>query len=184
MNVECTGIFEINEQNVEICSITTCTRLAVEEISYHLYEVESALIHKNLLETGPVVEAEIFASEEAFLKFKNYGTPESFARVKLLVDTGSNISGLDHNIIKMLQLSSYADTEDWVQGQGGSWQVLRYSCVLYLPIFKKKALTFDVLGGNFHGSHYDGVLGRDVLRFCEFKYDGIKNIFLLTAKGF
>ena len=100
-----------------------------------------ALVHRNLLEAGPVIEAEIFASEEAFLKFKNYGMPESFAKVKLLVDTGSNISGLDNSIIKILNLSSYSDTEDWVQGHGGSWQVLRYSCVLYLPIFKKKALV-------------------------------------------
>lgn len=130
------------------------------------------------------MEAEIFASEEAFLKLKNFGTPESFARVKLLIDTGSNISGLDNSIIKILNLPSYTETEDWVQGQGGSWQAVRYSSVLYLPIFKKKALTFDVLGGNFAGSHFDGVLGRDVLRFCDFRYDGLKNTFSLTAKGF
>jgi hypothetical protein len=138
----------------------------------------------NLAETGPVIEAELFASEEAFLKLKNYGSPESFARVRLLIDTGSNISGLDHSIIKLLNLSPYPETDEWVKGQGGSWQVLRYNCVLFLPIFKKKAVSFDVLGGQFKGSGFDGVLGRDVLRFCEFKYDGIRNNFTLTAKGF
>lgn len=146
--------------------------------------VNETLTYFNLVETGPVIEAEIFASEDAFLKFKNYGTPESFARVSLLIDTGSNISGLDHSIIKLLQLSPYTGSEEWVQGQGGNWQVLRYNCVLYLPIFKKKALTFEVLGNSFKGSNYNGVLGRDILRFCEFKYDGLKNSFSLTAKGF
>lgn len=146
--------------------------------------MNETLTYFNLVETGPVIEAEIFASEEAFLKFKNYGMPESFAHVKLLIDTGSNISGLDHSLIKLLHLSPYTGSEEWVQGQGGSWQVFRYNCVLYLPIFKNKALAFDVLGGNFKGSQYDGVIGRDILRFCEFKYDGIKNSFSLTAKGF
>lgn len=184
MNDECTGIFEIFQRNVEICFITLSTRYCSLKKAYELQRMQEITVKWNLLETGPVVEAEIFSSEEAFLKFKNYGTPESFARVKLLVDTGSNISGLDHSIIKMLNLFSYNDAEEWVQGQGGSWQVLRYSCVLYLPIFKKKALTFDVLGGHFNGSAYDGVIGRDVLQFCEFKYDGLKNAFSLVAKGF
>ncbi len=138
----------------------------------------------NLTDIGPIAEAEIFSSEEAFLKFKNYGTPESFARVRLLIDTGSNISGLDHSIIKLLQLPAYQGTEEWVHGQGGSWQVLRYNCILYLPIFKKKALNFEVLGNHFSGSGYDGVLGRDILRFCEFKYDGLRNNFSLRTKGF
>lgn len=142
------------------------------------------LLQNALLEVGPVVEAELFASEEAFLRFKNYGCPESFAKVRLMVDTGSNISGLEKGIIKMLNLTPYKETEDWVYGQEGSWQTVRYKSVLYLPIFKNKALSFDVLGGNFNASPYDGILGRDVLRFCEFKYDGIKNVFSLTAKGF
>lgn len=184
MNNECTGNFEILKQNVEICFALSCTRLAGNYFLAELYYMNEMLLQKTLVEAGPVVEAEIFASDEAFLKFKNYGTPESFAKVKLLVDTGSNISGLDQGIINILNLNSYKETEDWVHGHGGSWQVLRYNCVLYLPIFKRKALTFDVLGGNFNGSLYDGVLGRDVLRFCEFKYDGVKNTFSLTAKGF
>ena len=138
----------------------------------------------NLLENGPVIEAEIFPDVDAFLKLKNFGTPESFAPVKLLVDTGSNISGLDYSIIAALQLPSYSDSEEWVHGQGGSWQVERYGCVLYLPIFRKKALTIEVLGGNYKESSIDGVIGRDVLRFCELRYDGVKNAFSLAAKGF
>jgi hypothetical protein len=49
----------------------------------------------DLLEHGPVVEAEIFPDEAAFLKNKNFGTRENFVKVRLLIDTGSNISGLD-----------------------------------------------------------------------------------------
>lgn len=138
----------------------------------------------NLADYGPVVEAEIFPDVNAFLKMKNFGTPETFAPVKLLVDTGSNISGLDYNIISALQLPSYSDTEEWVQGQGGTWQVKRFGCVLYLPIFGKKALKIEVLGGNYKEASIDGVMGRDVLRFCELRYNGVKNAFSLVAKGF
>lgn len=140
--------------------------------------------HSSLLEHGPIVEAEIFASEEAFLRFKNFHSPESFARVNLLIDTGSNISGLDRSFIRLLGLQSYPDTDEWVTGEGGSWKVERYGCVLYLPIFKKKALTIDVLEGDFSGSAVHGVLGRDILQYCDFRYDGIKNEFRLEAKGF
>jgi hypothetical protein len=140
--------------------------------------------HNNLVETGPVAEGEIFATEEAFLKSKNFGTPETFAPVRLLIDTGSNISGLDQSIIKILQLEASNTEQEWVRGQSEIWQVQRYSCVLYLPIFNNQALRFEVLGGNFKVGGFDGVLGRDILRFCEFNYDGIQNTFSLTAKGF
>ncbi|HMO33417.1 MAG TPA: hypothetical protein PKE63_12670 [Lacibacter sp.] len=146
--------------------------------------MSEALQLQNLLEQGPVVEAEIFPNVDSFLKLKNFGTPETFARVRLLVDTGSNISGLDINLIRTLQLPAYNDTEEWVRGQGGSWQVVRYGCVLYLPIFKKKALTIDVLEGHYEGSPFNGILGRDVLKFCDFRYDGQKNSFTLAARGF
>jgi hypothetical protein len=146
--------------------------------------MQEIAVKKNLLNLGPVVEAEIFSSEEAFLKQKNYSMPENFAKTKLLIDTGSNISGLDYKIIKLLNLASCTEGEEWVKGQFGNWQVLRYNCVLYLPIFKKKALQFEVLGGNYNGSPYDGVIGRDVLRYCEFKYDGVKNSFSLVVREF
>ena len=140
--------------------------------------------HQSLLENGPIVEAEIFPSEEAFLRFKNFNAPESFARVRLLIDTGSNISGLDRYFIRLLSLQPYPDTDEWVNVENGSWKVERYGCVLYLPIFKKKALTIDVLEGDFSGSQVHGVLGRDILQFCNFRYNGISNEFRLEAKGF
>ena len=137
----------------------------------------------DLLEQGPVVEAEIFASEEAFLKSKNFGTSENYIKVRLLIDTGSNISGLDNAHIQLLQLQAYDDAEEWVQGTGGKWRVIRYGCILYLPVFKKKALKIDVLEGSYKESNIDGVLGRDILRYCNFKYNGISNEFQLEAKG-
>jgi hypothetical protein len=138
----------------------------------------------DLLEHGPVVEAEIFANEEAFLKNKNFGTAERFIKVRLLIDTGSNISGLDNSHIQSLNLHPYNDTEEWVRGSAGQWKVSRYGCVLYLPVFKKKALNIEVLEGSYRESNIDGVLGRDILRYCHFKYNGISNEFRLVAKGF
>jgi len=138
----------------------------------------------DLLEHGPVVEAEIFPDEAAFLKNKNFGTRENFVKVRLLIDTGSNISGLDIQHIQSLSLQPYQNTEEWVQGNGGKWRVIRYGCVLYLPVFKKKALNIDILEGSYRESNIDGVLGRDILRYCHFKYNGITNEFQLVAKGF
>ncbi len=138
----------------------------------------------DLLEEGPIIHAEIFPNEIAFLNEKNFSSGENFLSVRLLIDTGSNISGLDHEHIKKLNLKPYTDTEEWVNSNGGSWKVVRYGCVLYLPVFRKKALTIDILEGDYTGSGIDGVIGRDILRYCNFRYNGLTNQFRLEAKGF
>ena len=140
---------------------------------------------ENLLEQEPVIEAELFPDEASFLKLKNFGTAEPHARVKLLVDTGSNISGIDRSLINVLSLAPYQQqVEEWVRCEAGSWQVKRYNCALYLPIFKTKALSVEVLEGDFSTAPYDGIIGRDVLRFGDFLNDGQRNVFTLSAKGF
>lgn len=141
-------------------------------------------LHTTLLEDGPIVEGEIFADEESFLKQKNFGTPETFASVRLLIDTGSNISGLDFSLIKLLSLPPLNQTDEWVQGVNENWQAKRFGCILYLPIFEQKALTIEILGGNYPNNRFHGIIGRDVLQYCNFEYDGIRNDFTLTAKGF
>ena len=138
----------------------------------------------DLLEEGPIIHAEIFPNEMAFLNEKNFNSGENFLSVRLLIDTGSNISGLDYEHIKKLNLKPYTDTEEWVNSNGGSWKVVRYGCVLYLPVFRKKALNIDILEGAYTGSGIDGVIGRDILRYCDFRYNGLTNRFRLEAKGF
>jgi hypothetical protein len=138
----------------------------------------------DLLEEGPIIHAEIFPNEIAFLNEKNFNSGENFMSVRLLIDTGSNISGLDRKHIEKLNLKPYTDTEEWVNSNGGSWKVVRYGCVLYLPVFRKKALNIDILEGAYTGSGIDGVIGRDILRYCNFRYNGLTNQFRLEAKGF
>jgi hypothetical protein len=138
----------------------------------------------DLLEEGPIIHAEIFPNEIAFLNEKNFNSGENFMSVRLLIDTGSNISGLDRKHIEKLNLKPYTDTEEWVNSNGGSWKVVRYGCVLYLPVFRKKALNIDILEGAYTGSGIDGVIGRDILRYCDFRYNGLTNQFRLEAKGF
>ncbi len=146
--------------------------------------MQSVIHNSNLLEHGPVVEAEIFPTEESFLQQKNFGTEEKFATVRLLIDTGSNISGLDRGFIHQLNLKPFAGKEEWADGPTGMWKVKRYQCVLYLPIFNTKALNIEVLEGEYQRSHIHGVLGRDILQYCHFLYDGQSNSFRLEAKEF
>lgn len=137
-----------------------------------------------LLEHGPLVQAEIFPNEQAFLRHKNQeDTLMPYARVKLLLDTGSNISGLDQRIIETLQLRHYGD-KSFVDGAGGRTSLNRYKCVLYLEVFGSKALPIDILEGQFENSPYDGIIGRDVLRYCQLHYDGPANQFSLIAPDF
>ena len=141
------------------------------------------IITPTLFDKGALVEAEIYQNERSFLQHKNQGTIAPRKRVKMLVDTGANISGLDRDLIDMLQLPLYSE-KTFVDGAGGIASLNRYRCVIYLDIFKQKALPLDILEGRFENSPYDGIIGRDVLRFCTMHYDGPSNCFRLSAPDF
>jgi len=135
------------------------------------------------VETGPITFGEIFPDEQSFLYNKNQESTAPFARVKLLIDTGANISGIDRNIINGVGLPRYNDYSE-VNGVGGKHALKRYRCVLFLQIFGMKGLPIDILEGDFSESPYDGVIGRDVLQFCTFSYHGPSNSFQLQADNF
>lgn len=133
-----------------------------------------------LQDHGAIVEAEIHTSEDTFLAIKNHNGYDKYNSVKLLIDTGSNVSGIDAKIIERLKLKQYKDNAT-VDGVGGRLDFRFYRCILYLPIFKEKALPIDVIEGDYTHSPYDGVIGRDVLKYCSFVYDGWSDTFKLMA---
>jgi predicted aspartyl protease len=137
----------------------------------------------NLIWYGPLCEGEIHTNESSFLAVKNQQGREAFAPVRLLVDTGSNISGIDHSVVKKLKLTPY-DAPARVDGVGGIHSVSLYRCVLFLGIFGMKGLPLDVVSGDYRHSPYDGIIGRDVLQFCKFTFDGPGNKFVLEALDF
>ncbi|HAK10994.1 MAG TPA: hypothetical protein DIW54_05235 [Chitinophagaceae bacterium] len=133
-----------------------------------------------LQDHGPIVEAEVHTDEDSFLSTKNFNAINTYCKVRLLIDTGSNVSGLDQHFIRQLKLSPYKD-DATVDGVGGLHALKIYRTILYIPIFQDKALPIDVVEGNYANSPYDGIIGRDVLRFCSFVYDGWSNTFKLVA---
>jgi hypothetical protein len=134
-------------------------------------------------ETGPIARGEIYADEHSFLLNKNSRIAAPCVKVKLLVDTGANISGIDWRIISALNLNRYDENLE-VNGVGGTHSLNRFRCVLFLNIFGLKGLPIDVVEGNYSGSPYDGIIGRDVLQFCSFRYHGPTNTFELQALDF
>lgn len=137
----------------------------------------------DLIWYGPLYEGEIHTDESSFLAVKNRKSPSAFAPVKLLVDTGSNISGIDHSIVDRLSLPRYKSPAK-VDGVGGIHSVGLYRCILFLRIFGMKGLPLDVVAGDYRHSPYDGIIGRDVLQFCKFTFDGPGNKFVLEAINF
>jgi len=141
------------------------------------------IVSPDLFIRGAVVETEIYPSEKNFLEHKNSISRKPMAKVKMLLDTGSNISGLDRTLIEELQLPLYAEKAS-VDGAGGLISLNLYRCVLYLNIFQQKALPMDIVEGRFGNSPYQGIIGRDVLQYCHMQYDGPSNSFRLSAPGF
>ncbi len=141
------------------------------------------IVSPSLLSKGPLVEVEIYPNEISFLRHKNQEFHQPGLRVKLLIDTGSNISGLDRELIDRLQLPRYGDKAE-IDGAGGNVSLNRYRCILYMRIFGTKALPMDIVEGCFDEVPYDGVLGRDVLQYCTLHFDGPNNVYRLSAPGF
>jgi len=141
------------------------------------------IVSPNLYTRGAMVETEIYPSERVFLEHKNQLSRKPMIKVKMLLDTGSNISGLDRILIDQLQLPLYSEKAS-VDGAGGLISLNLYRCVLYLNIFRQKALPLDIVEGRFGNSPYQGVIGRDVLKYCHMHYDGPSNSFRLSAPGF
>jgi hypothetical protein len=141
------------------------------------------IVSSSLYARGPLVDVEIFASEQSFLKYKNGEHSIPGLNARMLVDTGSNISGLHRSLIENLQLPMYRERV-MIDGAGGMFSLSRFRCVIYMGIFGQKALPIDIVEGDFEQSEYDGVLGRDVLRHCKMEFDGPSNAFRLSAPGF
>jgi predicted aspartyl protease len=137
----------------------------------------------NLYDQGALVDVEIYPDERTFLRQKNESPVKAITRVKMLIDTGSNISGLDRQVIQELQLPSYSE-KAFVNGAGGLTTVSMHRCVIYMDIFQTKALPLDILEGDFEESAYQGIIGRDVLRHCHMHYDGPANCFRISAPDF
>jgi predicted aspartyl protease len=141
------------------------------------------IVSPGLYLRGAMVEAEIYPSEKIFLENKNRLSRKPMLKVNMLLDTGSNISGLDRSLIDQLQLPLYSE-KACVDGAGGLISLNLYRCVLYLDIFNQKALPLDIVEGSFDDCPYQGVIGRDVLQYCHMQYDGPSNSFRLSAPGF
>ncbi len=141
------------------------------------------VISPSLYDKGALVEAEIYPSEKNFLRLKNHNTQQPAKSFRMLLDTGANISALDRQFIEMLQLPLYSE-KAFVDGAGGLTKLHKFRCVLYMEIFGRKALPLDIVEGRFEHTPYDGVIGRDVLRFCSMNYDGPSNSFKLSAPHF
>ena len=141
------------------------------------------IVSPDLYLRGAMVETEIYPSEKIFLENKNRLTRKPMMKVNMLLDTGSNISGLDRSLIDLLQLPLYSE-KACVDGAGGLISLNLYRCVLYLDIFNQKALPLDIVEGSFDNCPYQGVIGRDVLQYCQMQYDGPSNSFRLSAPGF
>jgi hypothetical protein len=141
------------------------------------------IVSPSLFVRGPLVDAEIFPSEKSFLQHKNDQAVNKGMRISMLVDTGSNISGLHRALIEQLQLPAYQG-KTMIDGAGGLFSLDRFRCVLYMGIFGQKALPLDIVEGDFEHAEYDGVLGRDVLQYCKLEFDGPSNAFRISAPGF
>lgn len=135
---------------------------------------------KKLLHSGAVIVATIYATEKSSSAQQH--KKAITATANLLIDTGANISGLDKKIIHHTGLIAYPASE-LVDGVGGLQVVSRYKAYLQIPSVNSNLMSVDLLEGDFSYSPYDGIIGRDVLQYFHFEYDGINNCFQLSAKA-
>jgi len=142
-----------------------------------LFKIDPELVLK-----GPIVLAEVYPDRKTFIDLKNAKADVDHYTIKLLIDTGADKTSLDIRIIKKLNLIK--GNEATVIGHSNESALKnQYDCLLYMGIFKTIALPINVLDHNYEGQNvgFDGVLGRDLLKYFSFVYDGWNSTFKLTS---
>jgi len=105
--------------------------------------------------------------------------PSTYKSIKMLVDTGSNRTVLKKEIIEELGLNFHSD--DNITGVTGQTNSSLYHLEFNVPSVMNKEKINIVVSDGLIGEHkhFDGLLGRDVLKFFTLIYNGKENSFTL-----
>lgn len=98
---------------------------------------------------------------------------------RLLVDTGAELSVIPRDILDALGCPPTREVEIGGVVPGASMRCPVFEVILHVA---GAALEVEVAAALRDANSIDGILGRDVLAFLSFTYDGPRGVFTLEAR--
>lgn len=135
---------------------------------------------------GPIVDAviDVSANRANALRTSGVEAPQK-QTVRLLVDTGASGSSLDPSILRALRIQPTGIIQVHTSTTGGRAAMCnQYDVSLRIPSAAGAPFAIENLAVSEHdfltAHNIHGLLGRDVLRYCIFMYNGQTKQFTLA----
>jgi hypothetical protein len=140
------------------------------------------VVRGRLTPQGAVVEITIMASPQRVKLLKANGLPyPSPVTIPVLVDTGASDCSIDVNVLIGLGLSPRGQAPVHTPASDDDVMMDEYDASLTLTSQQGSSKTFvvSVVGGNFGGRGFLGLLGWTVLAHCLLGFDGPSGTFFI-----
>ena len=132
----------------------------------------------NILPEGAFFDIIVFPPVSVFNKHLQEKTQCPSTRLRALIDTGASLSCINDDVAKTLNL--VARDKQMVGNAGGGSEQFLYDVGFHLPIPNTHILPLQVFGVNLKNQPYQALIGRDVLKFCNFIYSGASSFWTLS----
>lgn len=134
-----------------------------------------------LKENGPTCEIILKPSDLAIEELKLEKKDVPWIKVLALIDTGASTTAISQKVIKKLKLVPRGTAKVYTSSKDSEIRnefdvSLEFDTDAYLPLLR-------VLDANLEDHSIDCLIGRDVLRYAAFIYDGPKQKITLTFPG-
>jgi hypothetical protein len=135
--------------------------------------------------TGPVLELFVGVSLPRSDALKKAGLPvPNPVKIRALIDTGASCTSIDPSVLKVLGVVSTGvipiHTPSTVSGKPHLANQFDASLVLPHPLITRTFFAVPVIESALTHQGIQALLGRDILRFCLFAYDGEAQTFCLA----
>lgn len=132
---------------------------------------------------GPMIYLKAMQSNERVRALKRAGLPFTSPHVVLaLIDTGASISALDESVVASLGLAPRGIVSIHTPSTGAAYEKrMTYDALVVLGETAGKPLsrTLAILSCELATQGFLALIGRDILQYCRFRYDGPNGTFIL-----
>lgn len=136
-------------------------------------------INTNLHLEGAHISITVYPPQSVYDGHKAKGTIcPAVSITHCLIDTGATNSCIDQSIATKLGL--IVRDKQMVGNANGQAEQFLYDVGFHLLIPNIPIIALQVFGADLSKQPYKALLGRDVLRFCNFTYSGANNFWTLS----
>lgn len=134
--------------------------------------------YDNLIDQGPMIEVYV-GSVGSIIDLENQIIKDisKAERIKALIDTGSNRTMISEAVAERLQLKSTGiDSANTAINERFEANIYKVDFVI---LDCNAIADLEVRSANLTGREFECLIGRDVLSFAKFEYDGKSNKIIL-----